>query len=397
MTATAADIVVLHCDQGMGTLVRIWEDVMGTEELTYLVLLDLGTEGSAKRFDGLAVDHVIYALKKMDDPMLDLVVISHQDRDHWSLLPTLLARIQTEVSTCKLGRYYKGGLYWKKTASKVVKQFGDHFGVTCKPWTDTVGNYYRPKKNNPGNIGVFAGVAFRLLTVNADSTKSEENGTSAVVVVDFGGSRGIIPGDATSQTLSEINSIVKDWEKQNGENPIRPCYIMSAPHHGALFTISDNFTTTNPKLKTATKFAQNTQTEWLAASAGYLSKFSHPFKNVMKLLGYKVGAGATSHDFVWYDDAKAKWKQVPATKQNIFTTVTNLDDPPDVHSWVFTMYPSGTVTFRRERTPRRPEDIRPPAPDPGVSGPAPDFDPHPPRPAGERVMALPKEILRAGR
>ncbi|MCI0479059.1 hypothetical protein L0Y59_00740, partial [Candidatus Uhrbacteria bacterium] len=77
--------------------------------------------------------------------------------------------------------------------------------------------------------------------------------------------------------------------------------------------------------------------------------------------------------------------------------VTNLDDPPDVKSWVFMMYPSGTVTYRSERTPRRPEDIQPPAPDPGVSGPAPGFDPNPPRPTGRRVKALPKELLRARR
>lgn len=393
MTAKAAEVVVMHCDQGMGTLVRIWEDVMGTDELTHLCLFDLGTEGSAKRFAGRAIDDVIRALGKMTTPRLDLVVISHQDRDHWSLLPPLLDEIKSDVPATTLGRYYKGGLYWKTRASSAVKKFGDHFGVTVKPWTDTVGNYYQPKDGTPGSIGTFAGVSFRLLTVNADSTKSEENGTSAVIVVDFGGSRSIIPGDATSQTLSEIDAIVKAWEKENkGTNPIRPCYVMSAPHHGALLTISDNFTTTNPKLNLAWNFAAQTQTAWLAASAGYESKFNHPFKNVMKLLGYKVGSAAVSHAFVWYDDSTADWERVTGSSDNFFTTVTSLDDPPDIQSWSFVMYPSGTVTFRRLRST---EDIRPPAPDPGVSGPAADFDPDPPR--RTTVRAVPKELLRKRR
>ncbi len=395
MTARAADVVVLHCDQGMGTLVRIWEDVAGEQKITHLVLIDLGCENGRKRFAGDAIENVIISLDAMATPKLDLLLISHQDTDHWSLLPGLIEAIQSDVPATTLGAFYRGGMGWKKGAKAVIELVENHFGVTCNPWTDSRTDYGDPAKGKTA-IADYAGVAVRILVVNADSTKSIANGTSVVTVIDFGGSTSIIPGDATSQTLSACNTLVDDWITQQGVNPVTPCFLLTAPHHGALATIADNFTTKNPRLLIANEFAQRTQAAWLAASAGYLSKFKHPYKNVMQLLGYKIGAAAKVHNFVWYDQAGG-WEPIVDTKQNFFTTVTNLDDPPDVQSWIFTMYPSGTVTYRSEHTPRRPEDIRPPAPDPGVSGPAPDFDPHPRGPSRERVKALPKEILRAGR
>lgn len=370
MTALAAEVVVLHCDQGMGTLVRIWENVAGVPKITHLVLIDLGCENGRKRFAGDAIDNVIISLEAMPTPKLDLLLISHQDTDHWSLLPGLIEAIQSDVPATTLGAFYRGGMGWKKGAKEVIELVESHFGVKCNPWTDCRTDYGNPAAGKTA-IADYAGVAIRILIVNADSTKSIANGTSVVTVIDFGGSTSIIPGDATSQTLSACNAYIDAWIAQNGANPVTPCFLLTAPHHGALATIADNFTTSNPRLLIANEFAQRTQAAWLAASAGYLSKFKHPYKNVMQLLGYKIGAAAKVHNFVWYDQAAPGWEPVVATQQNFFTTVTNLSDPPAVVAPIFAMMPSGAVLYRLEPTPRSVEDILPPPSDPGVSGPDP--------------------------
>jgi beta-lactamase superfamily II metal-dependent hydrolase len=392
MTALAADVVVLHCDQGMGTLVRVWEDVSGTPTITHMALIDLGCENGTKRFAGDAIDNVIISLEAMATPKLDLLLISHQDTDHWSLLPGLVEAIQSDVPATTLGTFYRGGMGWKKGAKAVIELVEKHFGVKCNPWTDSRSDYADPAKGKLA-IADYAGVAIRILIVNADSTKSIANGTSVVTVIDFGGSTSIIPGDATAQTLSACNSLIDNWIAKKGANPVTPCFLLTAPHHGALATIADNFTTKNPRLLIANEFAQRTQAAWLAASAGYLSKFNHPYKNVMQLLGYKIGTTAKVHNFVWYDQAAAAYERIVGTQQNFFTTVTSLTDPPDVVAPIFTMMPSGAVLYGLAPTPRSVDDILPPPPDPGVSGPDPRWAGAQERRARTTVAARPRSAM----
>jgi beta-lactamase superfamily II metal-dependent hydrolase len=183
--------------------------------------------------------------------------------------------------------------------------------------------------------------------VNAASTRSVANGTSAVVVVEFGGTNVILTGDATAETLAEINSTLMEWP----ENPIEPCYLLTAPHHGALATISSGFTTRNPRLEVATEFANIVSADNVAASAGYESHFLHPYKNVMALLSAHSGADSAEHTYVVYDNSVGKWEAVEDTEENVFTTICSLDDPPVRKSWYFTLWPDGKVSFEGRLTP----------------------------------------------
>lgn len=346
MTATKCSIVVLHTDQGMGTLVKIYKMVDKVEKLYSLALIDLGSETRTKRYAGDAIDVIANAVSEMPTPFIDFVVISHQDTDHWSLLPDLTKRLKKDRPETAVRRLYRGGTRWKQRSQDTVMKFAEEWGAEEEPWTGSYSDFNDPK-GGARSFEELDGVVFRTVMVNAVSKKSVENGTSAVISVHFGGSVAVLPGDATSQTLSAINKTIGAWTK----NPLQPCRLLTAPHHGALATIADNFTTKKPKLTIATDFGKLINAQWLAASAGFESHFNHPYKVVMEKLSPGVGSKAVKHTYVVYDGSIGDWEAIKDTNLNIFTTIAGLGDPPVRQSWIFTMYPSGLVTFHSELTP----------------------------------------------
>lgn len=350
MSATKITAMVLDCDQGMGTLVKIYEkDGGGVEQLTKLALIDLGSEVGIKRFAGSAIDDVIDALKAMPSPELSLLVVSHQDYDHWSLLPHLMKRIRKEFpdSPVFASRIVTGGELWLDRAARVVDACAppDKKKNRTEPLTTSYTAYANPKAS-PKSFASIAGVEFKILAANAPCSRAAEdivrNGTSAVIVIEFGGHRIVLPGDATADTCAFINDTLAKWGSV-GLNPVGPCYMLTAPHHGALRTLASNFTCTKPKLTVAGDFATFMSADCVAASAGYESKFEHPSKEVMRILSVSVTARSAPHDYIVWDDENGNWEAVKKTKDNIYTTVCSLDTPPVHRSWTFTIKATGTV------------------------------------------------------
>ena len=350
MTAARCRVVVLHTDQGMGTLIKIYNKAGKTEKLTSLALVDLGSETRTKRYAGDALDVIANALGEMTTPFFDFIVISHQDTDHWSLLPDLSKRLQKDYPKTGVGMIYRGGFRWKKRATSAVGDFANQWGADEEPWSTTLTDYSNPA-TGPTWFHHIDGVVFRVLMVNADSTRSVANGTSAVITVEFGGTTAILPGDATAQTLAAINATLWQWRNAGKANPVHPCLLLTAPHHGSLATISDNFTTKNPKLTIANAFANYVSARWLAASAGYESHFNHPSKVVMETLSPAVGKDAVTHNFIVFNNDTGRWESISNTNVNIFTTISTLTDPPVRTSWEFDMLPGGMVAFRSVLTP----------------------------------------------
>ncbi|MFY9619867.1 MAG: MBL fold metallo-hydrolase [Pyrinomonadaceae bacterium] len=350
MTASKIDVIFLHCDQGMGTLVRIYD---ASDRLAHLALLDLGSESGTKKYSDSAINYVLRALKQMEadklQPKIDLLLISHQDFDHWSLLPNLLEKIQSEIPACQVDDIYYGGTKWRKKASEAVAEWEDEFGVTAEAFSKGETNFSKPGK--AGTVKVIDGVNFHLLCANVPVSRAaqdlERNGTSAVIAIHFGGVNVIIPGDATADTCGWINdNVFAPWKKAGKGNPVSPCRAMGAPHHGALRTIASNFvSTTRAKLEIATTFANNVSAENVVASAGWYSKFNHPYKAVMELLAVNAQTDQLKHDFVWYDGSEKVWEQVAKSKRGIFTTITTLTDPPTRTGWSFTITAKGEILF----------------------------------------------------
>lgn len=350
MATSKIDVVFLHCDQGMGTLVRIFDQ---NGRLAHLALLDLGSESGTRKYSDSAINAVIRALKQMVadkvTPKIDLLVISHQDYDHWSLLPDLLKQIQSEVQGCQVDDIYYGGQNWRKTAIIAIGSWETQFGVTPVSFAKETSNYTTPGVK--GQIKNIDGVIFRLLCANTPVSRRaadlERNGTSAVIAIDFGGVTAIIPGDATADTVGWINNkVFARWNQKGQGNPVQPCRALGAPHHGALRTLASNYVATSrAKLDVATAFANYVSAEHVVASAGYYSKFHHPYKEVLEVLGANATTDTVEHDFVWYVGSQKKWKQVQDSQHGIFTTVTTLTDPPKRTGWFFTITALGEISF----------------------------------------------------
>jgi beta-lactamase superfamily II metal-dependent hydrolase len=354
MSWEQTELSVLHCDQGMGNLIKIYSDVMGTTVLTNLALIDLGSETRTKRFAGEAVERVIDALKEMESggitPKIDLLVISHQDTDHWSLLPDLVVRIKKEFPAgIKVDKLVTGGQRWKPQAVSVLKMLQTEFNCVNASLPIAHCDYDTPAVGLR-ELWDLEGVKFRVLAANVLVSGSDEsrirNGTSAVIVVECGKNKFIIPGDATVDTVAFINALLTAYATHLGINPIATCYVLSAPHHGSLRTLADNYTTTNPVLNIATAFANFISARFVAASAGYLSHFRHPFKRVLDLLAIKGLSEAVAHDYVVYDDVTPAWEPVKNTNRDIFTTITSLGYPVGRQTWLFKVDPSGMRSFQ---------------------------------------------------
>jgi beta-lactamase superfamily II metal-dependent hydrolase len=350
MATNKIDVVFLHCDQGMGTLVRIYDDL---DRLAHLALLDLGSESGSKKYSDTAINSVIRALKQMVadkmKPKIDLLLVSHQDFDHWSLLPSLLDKILAEIPKCDVDEIYYGGTKWRKKASDAISDWEDEFGIKAEAFSRGESNFSKPGK--AGEVKDIDGVKFHLMCANVPISRSaqdlERNGTSAVMAIRFGGVFAIIPGDATADTCGWLNdNVFGPWKKAGKGNPVSPCRALGAPHHGALRTIASNYVSTSrAKLDIATTFANYVSAENVVASAGWYSKFKHPYKEVLELLAVKADVDRAEHDFVWYDGSKADWKHIEDSERGIYTTITTLSDPPKRTGWSFTISKTGEISF----------------------------------------------------
>jgi hypothetical protein len=362
VSATKVEILVLHCDQGMGTLVKVYEQVMDEEQVTGLVLVDLGSETKTKCYATDAVDEVIKALGEMSNPHFDLIILSHQDTDHWSLLPDLQKRVLKDFGPIDVNRFVRGGARWKPGAIDAVTSWEKAFNVDVVPLPRAHTQYDNPKKT-PTCLCELAGAKFRVLAVNAPISRSAEdlirNGTSAVIAVEFAGQHVVIPGDATADTLAFIQKEVFDkWSV----NPVTPCFLLGAPHHGSLRTLASNFVSKNPKLNLAQEFSKSLKAARVAASAGYLSSFHHPYRSVMELLGVDAEPERPSNVYVAYNDAAfggARW-EVVTPRRKLHTTVGSLTDPPIRKTWTFTIMATGELRIHSVDRGGQPEpDLNP--------------------------------------
>lgn len=260
-------MTVLWCAQGMANVLETysaieWEKTPEKRIPMSLVLLDFGTEPAGgyvsygkKRHTRArtATEYVRKAVARTKDHMIDLVIASHADMDHWALLPPLITDLKKDYPTQKgeeqkfIKRFIKGGLpkHWNpkekrdfiSELNKVIKYTGEFENLSkyFHDVTDLETGYsnYRSVLDKdfekiPSLLGI-DGVKFRSLITNLPSGDDPINTASLVLTVDFEGQRLVLPGDATWRTLNEANSILSGW----GQSPVMPVILMTVPHHGS--------------------------------------------------------------------------------------------------------------------------------------------------------------------
>jgi beta-lactamase superfamily II metal-dependent hydrolase len=341
-----------------------------------LALVDIGGQGVGRTN---AVDYIIKrlvakAVKKT--VQIDLCVISHQDSDHWNLIPHLLQQVKEKNLTLTVGEVWKSGQLWADRATAAVQRLADLIPKPADRQVYRFPNDDCDYTNRKGlrHIMQFGAVYIRTVAANVPLSSTDpgfiKNGSSAVVSVDLAGNSIILPGDATWETMSFINNKLYPAKKP----PTRPgvVFALSVPHHGALRTAVEGYAADRTldlmDDKIVKQFAKNLSTETIVASAGYLNSHKHPMLEIVKTFSAKVSSNnKEKHNYAAYNFGTGAWQQDTDIIKRIFTTATTISGGPQYYNGHYSMTSDGKTTFVLEEihpraAPRAPARVYAPPP-----------------------------------
>ncbi|HKP51303.1 MAG TPA: MBL fold metallo-hydrolase [Chloroflexia bacterium] len=322
---------VLDVGQGQGNFIEIYEGGV----LTHTILMDLGYSQKSKKAALASVQYIENELNSMIKPTIDLVILSHSDSDHISMVSNLLGRFTAPGQPPVVGKkkltignaYYSGErrLYVKKRAGDVLGNIKKYF-TDKKQEAQTFSVNYKtlsPKPMPPwqivGDVGLHILIAnttianrpfvnSRLSPPDPKETGRPDgylvNTSSLVVLLRYEDVGILITGDATGITMQRCNDVLDVVSKDPVVGPwFKEIFMMTLPHHGsATSTFGMQGIKKQANLKSLaesnlTKFAKYINPACITASADLVRTFKHPSALV---IGYF--ADATQNYDPFYED-----------------------------------------------------------------------------------------------
>ncbi|HAE46369.1 MAG: hypothetical protein CMO30_15570 [Tistrella sp.] len=353
MTIELAYMDGMWCGQGMAHLLRLYTDRYARPDkdaAEMMALFDFGNSGGglsqSKEVLGITppVRTLIEALELQmaqgKPPKLDLVLFSHQDTDHWTLTKEFLDQVATRNIPLEVGRIQLGGTNWGPQARATIGRLAKFLPEGDGPVSYlTNASDYGDANGDVTETMALGPVSIRTIVSNVPSaTKSQaliKNGSSAVAVVQYGQTAFILPGDATYETLDFANTLLQAWT----QSPLPNIYMMSAPHHGSLDTMTRKNIGDKSDLAELNTFVELTLPYSIFASAGYYSHHKHPYLSILVALSKHTGSHEypDPHGVVAYEADTARWTLLPEVDRNVYTTVLDLDPDKPLQSadWLF--------------------------------------------------------------
>ena len=347
----------LWCGQGMANMVRVFKSTdtdPNTKPSDWLCVFDFGSGGlsSSKKVLGITppVGFIMQQLQLQQTagrtPRIDLMLISHQDRDHWQLLGELNDQIVKQKMTVVVGRMILSGANWRASSETAVNKFVKRVPEPEKnvTWYDNeYSAYYDPDK--PVQTLSIGDLQMSMLVTNVATNDSKEdidrNCSSAVVLLRLNMYSFILPGDATWETFARLRKIMEKWPR----NPLTFVYAASVPHHGALRTMNRNTSVEKPDLRDLIWFTDYTRPTSIYASAGIKNTHSHPYRIVLETMGrYATAQQFQQRPIVVFNGGTSQFEILPDIRNNIYTTVLNLTTPAVTANWTFNITPIATAT-----------------------------------------------------
>ena len=343
----------LWCGQGMANMVRVFDrtDVdPNTTPADWLCLFDFGSGGlsASRKVLGITppVKFVMDQLELQQSagrtPRIELMLISHQDRDHWALLGELDAQIVERGMTVEVGKMMLSGSNWRDSSERAVGKFAAR---TADPDNDVTwydgeySSYYDPSNSAP--VLSLGDLELWMLVTNVATNDSKEdierNCSSAVVLLRLKlrfnqYTSFILPGDATWETFARLQEIMGAWKN----NPLPAVYAASVPHHGALRTMNRNSSVDDPDLSDLVWFTGYTRPTSIYASAGIYNTHSHPYRVVLEVMGrYTSARQFQPRPIVVFNGGSGEFELIQNMRDNIYTTVLNLTSPALTANWIF--------------------------------------------------------------
>ncbi len=311
----ARNILVNFLDvgQGDGTVI-----LCPTGEI---ILIDLGSKKNADIAGADAIRAVCPMLlasvqyRKLDGPVLDCLVLTHGDGDHYNLIQKLDDTVkewfpQPDFQPLKISKIVIGGV-----VDDYSKTFRDNF---LSPAFEngnliTFGDNYHNAMDEAGNVehqwSISEGAArLYVLSVNYPNAKAAKNAKSVVLMLEYVNEmqRVILTGDAEKETEAEI---IKHYQ----QNPkFLESFALKLGHHGSV---------------NATSKAWLNAVKPLACFASSDMKWAHPYcettdriKNTQEVCEHQWMCGMGAGD-------NKEYKQY-IDSQGIYTNLASMAEKP---------------------------------------------------------------------
>lgn len=346
----------LWCGQGMANVLRVFNDSSvdtTTTPADKLCVFDFGSGGlsASKKVLGITppvrflIDQLKLQIAAKRPPFIDLMLISHQDRDHWLLLSELDQQLHAQNIDLKIGQIVGCGSEWSVNPQHWLKKYAARTlnEDTYLTWYKAESSDYMYPTSPLSPTYSLGNVNLQMLVTNVASSNNAidivRNCSSAVVLLQLGASSFILPGDATWETFMRLQAIMGVWTK----SPLPKVYAASVPHHGALRTMNRSVSTVD--LQDLVWFTDYTQPASIFASAGYNNTHSHPYLSILATMGEKtLESPFKNHSIVVFNASTNKFEHISAMTRSIYTSLISIDKP-ECLNFSFSISPSSCSTM----------------------------------------------------
>lgn len=192
------------------------------------------------------------------------VIATHKDADHSNYLPTIFdapgsAKVTTVWAGGSYNKYSGAMQQWFVAANRDGAAVRVNDAPTAFKSTDFTNGWHND--GNPVPALACGAASTYVLTVDTDDNA---NGSSMVVMLEYGGEKLILPGDATADTEAQAIANFKG----TASGAFLNATVLETSHHGA-------GSATSPTSNT-TKWAEATVPYYLVSSAGWHGSYGHP-------------------------------------------------------------------------------------------------------------------------
>jgi hypothetical protein len=235
---------VLDVGQGQSTFACIYDDSASPGKIIHTLLFDCGSDKKSPETDN-NIDYIAGRLASMDTPTLDLLVFSHSDSDHISLMYYVIEaygkKTKTPLkikSTWYAGDedfYTKDGFNILDYLAKYCKAFTtpdfseSQFKKATGEWAELI--WQDPATTPTVKVGMLIGNVIDdkpgVLVKDSFGTAGEKKNRVSIVCALMHDDRSfLICGDATNRTMAWVNHAF-------GGKSLSKTLMVTVPHHGS--------------------------------------------------------------------------------------------------------------------------------------------------------------------
>jgi beta-lactamase superfamily II metal-dependent hydrolase len=295
---------VFDVGQGTGNYIELYKND-DDEAPIHTILIDIGSESQGEAAADPSADQVIEQLKKMRQPTIDSLFISHADSDHRNRFARILDEFDPydpmiiEPNGLLIRRAAYGGPYaeygYDDTENLIADitryMTGNNDGDSNQPDALSAKVTSFPVGGEPFAFDDVGPVQIYIVAGNVAGQGSQpkkhravkrdaiaKNTDSLVFLLKGNGSGFVATGDATGKTMLECNKVIVG---DVGRDHFGNTFMVTAPHHGSRgtsFNLSGGLEKARGNVE---RFGRRVDAATLTVSAWQHNRYKHPSYEVL--------------------------------------------------------------------------------------------------------------------